>query len=395
VAALVAGARQRRPDDFWLSEDLGLLLLSSQPPRYEEAIRFLTAAVAIRRRSPQARANLGRALQGKGLLDEAIAEYREALRLKNHVNGQVRNNLAAALLDKGLLDEAITEYRETIRLDEFKNSTSMSAIAAHYKLGNILRSNGRLDEAISEYREILRRLPEPQAHCALGLALVETGQFPEGVKELRRGHELGSRQPDWRYPSAEWLRNAERLKDLESRLPDLLHGKATPADAGEMLALAQFCQLHKNLHYAAAVRWFREAFATQPALVQDLSAGHRYNAACAAALAGCGKGEDAKALGQQERARLRRQALDWLRSDLKAYGQMVEKNADKVGPQIAQQMQHWLQDTDFAGVRGSEALGRLPEAERPGWQKLWEEVEALRRRAMEPARRSHFRPGGG
>jgi hypothetical protein len=34
----------------------------------------------------------------------------------------------------------------------------------------------------------------------------------------------------------------------------------------------------------------------------------------------------------------------------------------------------------FAGVRGADALGKLPEAERPAWQKLWEEVESLRRR---------------
>jgi hypothetical protein len=44
-------------------------------------------------------------------------------------------------------------------------------------------------------------------------------------------------------------------------------------------------------------------------------------------------------------------------------------------------MQHWLVDPDFAGVRGEAALGKLPEAERPPWQKLWKEVEALRRGA--------------
>jgi hypothetical protein len=35
----------------------------------------------------------------------------------------------------------------------------------------------------------------------------------------------------------------------------------------------------------------------------------------------------------------------------------------------------------LAGVRGPEALARLPEAERPEWQKLWEEVAALQKRA--------------
>jgi hypothetical protein len=44
-------------------------------------------------------------------------------------------------------------------------------------------------------------------------------------------------------------------------------------------------------------------------------------------------------------------------------------------------MQHRLRDPDFKGVRGPEALGKLPEAERTEWQKLWQDVEGLRRRA--------------
>ena len=55
-------------------------------------------------------------------------------------------------------------------------------------------------------------------------------------------------------------------------------------------------------------------------------------------------------------------------------------------------MQHWLQDKDFASVR-DKALDKLPEAERQQWQTLWQEVEALSKRAAEspkstnPARR--------
>jgi hypothetical protein len=38
-------------------------------------------------------------------------------------------------------------------------------------------------------------------------------------------------------------------------------------------------------------------------------------------------------------------------------------------------MQHWLADADLSGVRGSESLAKLPEAERQEWQKLWADVE--------------------
>jgi hypothetical protein len=37
-------------------------------------------------------------------------------------------------------------------------------------------------------------------------------------------------------------------------------------------------------------------------------------------------------------------------------------------------MQTWLEDPDFAGVRGPEAPARLPEAERQAWQQLWADI---------------------
>jgi serine/threonine-protein kinase len=137
----------------------------------------------------------------------------------------------------------------------------------------------------------------------------------------------------------------------------------------------------------------RPAPPREPRLANDLAAGWRSNVACAAALAGCGQGADADKLDTQEHARLRQQALDWLRADLKAYRQMLEKSQGQAGPAIAKQMQHWLQDEDFVGVRGAEALARLPKGERQEWEKLWQEVEALRRRAAQrPAAANPARP---
>ena len=45
-------------------------------------------------------------------------------------------------------------------------------------------------------------------------------------------------------------------------------------------------------------------------------------------------------------------------------------------------MRHWLGDPDFAGVRGPEALAKLPEAEREPWQKLWDDVANTLARAQ-------------
>jgi hypothetical protein len=101
--------------------------------------------------------------------------------------------------------------------------------------------------------------------------------------------------------------------------------------------------------------------------------GHRYTAAWAAALAGCGKGQDATGLDEQSRAAFRHQALGWLRDELEAQRRLLEAHPER-GWGIAGGLQHWLHHPYFAGVREPDALGRLPEAERQAWQKLWADV---------------------
>ena len=83
----------------------------------------------------------------------------------------------------------------------------------------------------------------------------------------------------------------------------------------------------------------------------DLETSHRYQAACAAALAGCGRGDDAGQLDDKERVRWRKQALDWLRADLKAYGELLPMN----NPEERQRLQGWLRswqsEQALAGLR--------------------------------------------
>jgi tetratricopeptide (TPR) repeat protein len=283
--------------------------------------------------------------------------------------------LGNALHDKGLLDEAIAEFHEAIRINK-------DYPEVHYNLGNVLFDKGQLDEATAEYREAIRINKDyALAHCNLGVSLVLQGAFREAVEELRLGNQLGSRNPHWLYPSAQWLGRAERLLALDDRLPLLLKGQAQPADAGERMDLAFLCQRPWKQFYAASSRWFAEAFAADRRLAADLKAGHRYAAACAAALAGCGQGKDAAGLGDEERARLRRQALDWLRQDLALWRRVLEREPDRARLLVVQQMQHWQQDPAFAGVRGPEALARLPAAERAEWHKLWADVADLLSRA--------------
>jgi serine/threonine protein kinase/Flp pilus assembly protein TadD len=478
--SLLRQAQAQRPDDFWANHNLACCLHHSQLPRLEEAIRYYTAAVALRPQSAGARMNLGLALKDKGdleeaiarfreaihlqadcalahydlgglltvqgRLDEAVAEFREALRLKKdfaeaHVSlsfvlsskgqldeavaecrealrlkpdyAEAHSNLGAALKDKGRLDEAIAECREGLRLKndipeahvnlgaalagkgrldeaiiEFREAIQIKPdyAGAHNGLGAALAGRGRLDEAVAEFHEALRLKNDiPEAHYNLGIAFFQQGRFHNAVKAIGRGHELGSRNPRWPYPSARWLRRAEQMAELDDRLAAVLEGKAQPKDADERIAFARLCQEQRK-RCVAAERFYADAFTAQPTLADDLQRQHRYNAACAAALAGCGQGKDADSLDDKERARLRRQALDWCRADLAAWQTRLEKEPNQARPVVAKLMQHWLVDPDFAGVRGHDALVNLPEAEWPEWQKLWADVaETLAQAQSKPS----------
>jgi len=355
-----------KPDLASAHYNLGLVL--QEQGKLAEAETAYRKAIDRKPDVADTHIRLGIALRGQGKLVEAEAAYRKAIDLANN-NADAHNLLGTILIEAGQKDQAIAEFRKAIQL---KNDPGY-----HYNLGRALVRKNLLDEAIDQYREALRlREAFPEAHCNLGLALKNKGRFREAVEELRRGHDLGSRNPQrWPYPSAAWLHNAEGLADLDARLPALLEAKEQPKDTAERLAVAELCQMPCKKRNAAAARFYSAAFAEKPQLADDLGLKHRYNAACAAALAGCGQGEDANKLDTKERADLRKQALDWLRADLKAYRQMMEKSADKAASEVTQRMQHWLQDTDFTGVRGPEALGRLPEPERGDWQKLWADVE--------------------
>jgi hypothetical protein len=65
---------------------------------------------------------------------------------------------------------------------------------------------------------------------------------------------------------------------------------------------------------------------------------------------------------------------------------MLDKKPAGARAVILGQMRHSLDDIDFAGVRGLEALAKLPEAERKPWQELWDEVaDTLARTPAESA----------
>jgi tetratricopeptide (TPR) repeat protein len=251
---------------------------------------------------------------------------------------------------------------------------------AHNHLGNALKARGEVKEAIACYKKAVAVDPKyAKAYCNLGQALARQGRFAESWTAYQRGHELGTKQSVWEHPSAQWVRQAKRLAALEARLPAVLEGEDKPSDTAERLDLIQVCQA-KKLHHAAT-RLYTDAFAADPRLADDLNAGQRYNAACSAALAAAGQGQDAGKLDDRQRVRLRQQALNWLRADLTLLA------AGEIGrSRVARILSHWRKDSNLAGLRDREALAKLPADEQKAFTQLWADVAELLKKAQTPAK---------
>jgi serine/threonine-protein kinase len=375
---VLRASQARNAGDFWLNEALGTLLAISSPSHRDEGIGFLRAAAAARPRAVYAHYYLGVILVAQGKPAEAEKEYREFLRL-NPDFAWARYYLGVVLENQNKLAEAEKEFREVIRLNP--------DLAWVHHLCDLLKAQGKLAEAEEEYREVIRLNPDdPGAHTNLGAFLRDQGRFREALDELRRGHELGSRTPNWRYPSGQWVKQCERLVELDALLPAVLRGTASPAGAPEMMELARFAA-HRRNRFRAAAGLIADCLASRPDWSQyasdrpPLVENHPpYYAAAAAVMAARGEGDGA-GLGAEEGARLRKQALGWLRDHLAfcdayaAAGQEKERNA------VKEQLAYARTDGWFSTVRDADALAKLPEAERDDWRKLWADVDA----ALQPA----------
>jgi tetratricopeptide (TPR) repeat protein len=365
--ATVREAIRINPDDAEAHNDLGLILRGQGKPA--EVMAAFHEAIRLKPDLAEAHISLGAVLcDVVHDYTAAEAEFREAIRLKPD-NDIARHNLGIALRAQGKLDQAIAAYREAVRLkpDNAK---------VHFILGITLHDQGRLAEAIDEYREAIRLKPDyAEAHCNLGDVLSQQGQFREALAQYRRGHELGSRRPGWPYPSAERVRRAERQVALEPRLRAVIRGDEKPRDAAEGIEFTAMANTTKQ--FGASARLYAESFRTHPKLADDMQAGNRYNAACAAALAGSGQGQDKPPLDEPAKARWRKQALDWLKADLAAWSTALQSGPPQARESIAKTLQHWKADPDLAGLREPTALAKRPPDEQQTCRALWANVDAL------------------
>ncbi len=379
AAAAYRKAIELKPEYAEAHSNLGIILYDQGDPA--AAAEEYRKAVALKPNLATVHSNLGVALYAQGDLAAAAAEHRKAIELEPN-RAEPHANLGSALYDQGDRTGAAAEFRKAIELKPV-------FAEAHCSLGIVLRDQGDLAGAAAELRKAIELKPDyAEAHRNLGIALLFDGEFQTALAEFRRGDEL--EYPRGKSAPNDWVRRCQRLIDLDGRLPGFLDGKIMPASAEERIELAELCS-YKRLN-STAVRFYEAAFASPPESAARHLTDFRYEAACAAAVAGCGQGKDADKLGDKNKARLRDQALGWMRAELEAVARPSDTGAEPASSaaRARKLLNLWLVDPHLAGVRGPEALAKLPEAEREPWRKFWADAAVVLARlgpsATEPAR---------
>jgi tetratricopeptide (TPR) repeat protein len=103
-----------------------------------------THALAVTSHNDVAKAGLGGILLGRGKIDEAISNFREALRIRPN-NPEVHRSLAQALAQEGNVTEAIVHWEKALELQP-------EDVTARDSLGAALAQQGRLAEAVAQWR---------------------------------------------------------------------------------------------------------------------------------------------------------------------------------------------------------------------------------------------------
>jgi tetratricopeptide (TPR) repeat protein len=164
--------------------------LSLAPGRLEEAVVQYREALRLMPNFSKAHRNLGNALYSLGMKTEAIAELETALRLTPD-QAEAHYDLGRALLmTPGRLNESVAQYGEALRLKP-------DYAEAHFGMGSALeKMPGRLDDAVAEFHESLRLNPDyAPAHSNLGLALsMMPGRSADAIAEFEEALRL---KPDY------------------------------------------------------------------------------------------------------------------------------------------------------------------------------------------------------
>jgi len=242
----VSEAAQKLP--VWLFRSAALLVPAAcallswrQIQVWKDGVTLFTHALEATHDNFFAHDNLGVELDRRGRFEEALAHYRETLRIKpgdrNGEENYAQANFAKGerLFESGKLDEALASFREGIR---YRPRDAL----ARTQMGKILTQQRQFAAAIAELRTALAIEPTlAAAHMGLGVAFAWSGQAAEAGQAFADTLRYEPSNVEARYDlglvMASMGRNAEALESFEAALR--LRPDYGPVHAARIEALYQ------------------------------------------------------------------------------------------------------------------------------------------------------------
>jgi tetratricopeptide (TPR) repeat protein len=344
---------------------VGLILRAQN--KKEAAFDSFRKAVELDPKNAEYRRYAGLTLWDTNRLTEAVPFYREAIEI-DPCYAKAQNDLGCVLRDLNNTEEAEVHFLKAIECDP--------AFAFPYRnMGELRYRRGEYDKSLSYYRKAVE-LDSKYAVARFELArvLFASGNYAEAEEAAQNSLELFSAKEKAARGRAEALLQQARTAHMDQRIEAISRGHERPANAAECLAFAARCRARKQ--YANASRFFADAFALDSKVANDLTAGHRYDAARNAVRAGCDPGNTDSGAAEEDRRKWRAQALVWLRADLKQWSGTTTGTAEEKTTAI-NKLKKWKQGTDLSRVRDVDGLAHLPEKEREDWVSLWTDVNIL------------------
>jgi tetratricopeptide (TPR) repeat protein len=150
---------------------------------WESNLSLWTRAAAVTRDNQRAHASLGIELSRSGHLDEAAAQFQEALRIVPTA-ADLHNYLAEVRERQGRVDDALEGYSTAVRL-------KADYERARRNLATLLERQGRMADAIAVWEGTVRLAPRSAAaRNSLGVALAGAGRLEDGIRELQESVRL-------------------------------------------------------------------------------------------------------------------------------------------------------------------------------------------------------------
>ncbi len=147
---------------------------------FEAAVRFYRKAAELDPRDPVAFYNLGCALSGAGILDEAEASWRDAISLESYAGGEVKGMEAPSSDKRNALD-----VRIKVRVDPISAPACMN-------LAKLYVETGRIESAIESLRDAIKLAPRnAEPHLELGKIFAARDEGDAAAVFFKKYLELG------------------------------------------------------------------------------------------------------------------------------------------------------------------------------------------------------------